>query len=158
MKKIGAYVISILIALGVGGLSALLTRDSMNIYRELVTPPLSPPSILFPLVWTVLFVLMGVSAALIYNTPAQGDSDQKTQALFTYALSLFVNFCWSLFFFNGQAFLFSFVWLIFLWVLILKTILEYKKINPSAAYLQIPYLAWVTFAGYLNLGIYLLNR
>lgn len=158
MKQIRSYILSILIALGTGGLSAFLTRNSMNIYEELATPPLSPPSILFPIVWTVLYVLMGVSAALIYNTPVPEGSNQKEKALFTYALSLFVNFSWSLFFFGERAFLFSFFWLLLLWVLVLKTILQYREINPTAALLQIPYLLWITFAGYLNLGIYLLNR
>lgn len=157
MKQLKSYIISILIALGVGGLSAFLTRSSMNIYEELVTPPLAPPSILFPIVWTALYILMGISAALVYHTPTPANSNQKTKALFTYAVSLLVNFSWSIFFFGERAFLFSFIWLVLLWVLVLKTILEYKEINPTAAYLQIPYLAWVTFAGYLNLGIYLLN-
>jgi tryptophan-rich sensory protein len=100
---------------------------------------------------------MGVSAAMIYNTK-NGVGDRKEKSLFTYGVSLFVNFCWSIFFFNMRLFLFSFLWLVILWILILKTILEYAKINRVAAYLQIPYLIWVTFAGYLNFGIWLLNR
>ena len=157
MSKIKPYIISVLISLATGGLSAFLTRNSMNLYSEVATPPLSPPSILFPIVWTVLYILMGISAAIIYNTKA-ARPDEKARSLFVYAVSLFVNFCWSIFFFNMRMFLFSFIWLIILWVLILKTILGYSKINRVAAYLQIPYLVWVTFAGYLNFGIWFLNR
>lgn len=157
MKKIKPYVISILLALATGGISAFLTRNNMNIYQEVNTPPLSPPSILFPIVWTILYLLMGISAAQIYTDP-MARSQRKEKALFIYALSLFVNFTWSIIFFNLQAFLFAFIWLVLLWILILKTILAYFKINRLAAYLQIPYLLWVTFAGYLNLSIWLLNR
>ncbi len=155
MKKIKVYALSILIAVSVGVLSALATMGNMDIYSTINTPPLAPPAILFPIVWTVLYVLMGVSAAMIYlsNAPAS----EKTKALFTYGVSLFVNFFWSIFFFNMQAFLLSFVWLVLLWVLIIFTILDYLKINKVAAYLQIPYLIWVTFAGYLNLAIFILN-
>ena len=100
---------------------------------------------------------MGVGAAMIYSTRI-ADDDKKARTLFVYAVSLFVNFCWSIFFFNMKLFLFSFFWLIILWILILKTILDYSKIDRVAAYLQIPYLIWVTFAGYLNFGIWFLNR
>ena len=156
LKKIKPYVISILIALGVGALSALLTRESMDIYSELRTPPLSPPSILFPIVWTILYILMGISAAMIY-TEKNSPSKARSSALATYASSLVVNFSWSIIFFNFRALLFAFIWLIFLFYLIIKTITSYKKIKPLAAYLQIPYALWVAFAGYLNFGIWILN-
>lgn len=156
MSKIKPYIVSIFISLATGGLSAFLTRNSMDIYSEVNTPPLSPPGILFPIVWSVLYILMGISAAIIYNS--NESSDTKSRALFIYAISLFVNFCWSIFFFNMRLFFFSFLWLIILWILILRTILDYSKINRVAAYLQIPYLLWVTFAGYLNFGIWFLNR
>lgn len=156
LRKIKPYAISILIALGVGGLSALLTMGNMDIYDELVTPPLSPPSILFPIVWTALYILMGVSAAMVYKSGA-APYKEKTSAIAIYASSLVVNFAWSIIFFNLRAFLFSFIWLLFLFYLIIKTILAYKKIEPIAAYLQIPYAIWVAFAGYLNFGIWILN-
>ncbi len=155
MKK--SYIISILIALGVGGFSAFLTRGNMNLYEEIITPPLSPPGVLFPIVWTVLYVLMGISAAIIYNSK-EAPATERTQALFTYGVSLVVNFFWSIIFFNMRMYFLAFVWLVLLWVLILKTILEYWGINKTAAYLQIPYLIWVTFAGYLTFAIFLLNR
>lgn len=155
MKKIKIYAFSILIAVGVGVLSALATSGNMDLYSTINVPPLAPPAILFPIVWTILYVLMGVSAAMIYLSDA--PAGKKTQALFTYAVSLFVNFFWSIFFFNMQAFTLSFVWLILLLALIILTVKDYFKINKTAAYLQIPYLIWVTFAGYLNLAIAILN-
>lgn len=155
-SKIKPYVVSILIALAVGGLSAFLTRNSMDIYGELITPPLSPPSFLFPIVWSVLYILMGVSAAMIYTDKASLFRE-RSSAIATYASSLIVNFAWSIIFFNFRAFLLAFIWLLFLLFLIIKTIVAYKKINPTAAYLQIPYAIWVAFAGYLNFGIWLLN-
>ena len=144
------FVISLLISLGVGGLSALLTKDNMDIYKNLKQPALAPPSI----VWTILFILMGISAYLIYVS----DSYQKKNALIIYGVQLLINFLWPIIFFNYQNYLFSFVWLIFLWVIIIRMIIAFYKISKPAAYLQIPYLLWVTFAGYLNLAIFLLNK
>ena len=155
--KIKPYIISILISLAVGGLSALLTRGSMDIYSTMITPPLAPPAILFPIVWTILYILMGISAAMVYTESTVPFAQRKT-ALYTYAASLFVNFFWSIIFFNMRAFLFAFVWLLLLLFLIIKTIMDYWKINRVAAYLQIPYAIWVAFAGYLNFGIWYLNR
>lgn len=152
-----SYIISILIALSVGGLSALITMNNMDIYSQLETPPLAPPAILFPIVWTVLYVLMGISAAMIYNSD-KASAPQKKSALYTYAISLIFNFFWSIIFFNFRWLFFAFLWLVVLWLLIIRTIMKYYKINPIAAYLQIPYLLWVTFAGYLNFAIWWLNR
>lgn len=156
-QNIKSYIISILIPLAVGGLSALITSGSMDIYGRINTPALAPPPILFPIVWTALFILMGISSAMVYNTES-APLPQRKSALYTYALSLFFNFFWSIIFFNAQAYLFAFIWLLALLFLIVRTIMKYIKINPTAAYLQIPYLLWVTFAGYLNFSIWLLNR
>jgi len=155
MKK--SYVISVLIALGIGGLSAFLTRENMSLYADIITPPLSPPAILFPIAWTIVIGLIGISSDCSYNSK-YAPITKRTQALFTYAVSLVVNFFWSIIFFNMRMYFLAFVWLVLLWVLILKTILEYWEISKAAAYLQIPYLIWVTFAGYLTFAIYLLNR
>ncbi len=153
-KKTFSYIISIALSLIVGSLSALLTSNSMDIYSAVESPPLSPPGIVFPIVWTILFTLMGISAARIYIA-----NDYKINgALIFYIVQLAVNFIWSLIFFNGRYFLFAFIWLLLLWVLILTMIIKFRKIDKSATFLQIPYLLWVTFAGYLNLGIYILNR
>ncbi len=150
------YIIAIAIPIGVGLLSTLFTKDNMNIYEELIVPNIAPPALVFPIVWTVLYTLMGVSSAMIYNRRITDTADVRS-ALTTYAVSLVINFGWSIIFFNANAFLLSFLWLILLLYFIIKTILEYRKIEPVAAYLQIPYALWVIFAGYLNIAIYFLN-
>ena len=155
-KKIKPYFISIVIALGVGGLAAFLTRNSMDIYKEINTPPLSPPSWLFPVVWTILYILMGISAAMIYKENGSFDGT-KEKALVTYAASLIFNFAWSIVFFNLKGFGVAVIILLILLFLIIRTILLYRKINKIAAYMQIPYAVWVAFAGYLNIGIWILN-
>lgn len=156
-EKAKSYVYSLIIALGVGGLSALFTSGNMDIYKEIVKPPLSPPSIVFPIVWTILFTLMGISAAMIYNNTIASKLERDS-ALLTYGVSLVFNFFWSIIFFNLQMYLFAFIWLLALLYFIIKTIIKYYKIDKTAAYLQIPYLVWVTFAGYLNFAIWYLNR
>ena len=149
LKKYKPYIIEILIALAVGGLSAYFTKDSMADFEALTKPPLTPPGFLFPIVWAILFVLMGISAGMVYKSSGNVP--------FVYRLSLIVNFLWSIIFFNMEAYLFAFIWLLLLFVLIILTILEYSKVNKTAAYLQIPYLLWVAFAGYLNFFIWFLN-
>lgn len=156
-KKIKPYVISIAIALAVGGLSALLTRNNMEVYDTINRPALSPPMWLFPVVWSILFILMGISSALVWINRDENREDAFS-ALRVYGLQLVVNFFWTIIFFNMQAYLFAFIWLVLLWVLIVIMIIQFRKISPLAAYLQIPYLLWVTFAGYLTLMIFLLNR
>ena len=142
---------SIALPLLVGAVAGLLTRNAMQDFDVLIKPPLSPPGWLFPVVWTILFTLMGISAAIVYT------KNRMNKGLLINGIQLLVNFLWSIIFFNLRAFLFSFIWLILLWVLIITMILEYMKTDKVAAYLQIPYLLWVTFAGYLNYMIYILN-
>lgn len=154
-KKIKPYVISVALALGVGGLSALLTAGNMDLYSEIVRPPLAPPPWLFPVVWTILYILMGISSAMIFTSDA--SKRDINNSLTVYGINLFLNFFWSIIFFNMRAYLFAFIWLIALWVTILLMIIKFVKIKPVAGYLQIPYLLWVTFAGYLTLAIYILN-
>ena len=154
MKKEG-LVISILIPLAVGALSALLSGGAMMMFGDVQKPPLSPPAWLFPVVWTILYLLMGISSYIVY---VQGVEKPETAGgLRIYALQLVFNFFWSIFFFRLEWYFFSFLWLIALWILILLMIIRFQKISNVAAVLQIPYLVWVTFAGYLNLGIALLN-
>ena len=141
------------ISLGTGIFSALITRNSMDTYKNLNLPKLAPPSILFPIVWTILFILMGISAYIIYES----NSDQKQSALTIYGIQLLVNFIWPILFFNLGLYLFSFIWIILLWSLIILMINSFKKISSIAEYLQIPYLLWVTFASYLNFMIYYNN-
>ncbi len=155
-QKIKPYIVSIAIALGVGGLSALLTRGNMDVYERIVRPPLAPPMWLFPVAWGILFVLMGISAALVYKQRLH-EPQKVQEALVVYALQLAVNFFWSIIFFNLQAYWFAFFWLLLLWILILRMIVMFYPLHAVAAYLQIPYLLWVTFAGYLTLAIAILN-
>ncbi len=150
------YLISILIALGVGGLSAFLIRENVYIYAFLRKPPLAPPAILFPIIWTPLYILMGVSSAHIFLQRA-AYPDNVFDALLNYTLQLILNFLWSVIFFNMHTYLFAFIWLVVLWTSILKMIFKFSRLDTAAAYLQIPYLLWVTYAGYLNFMIYLLN-
>lgn len=156
-KKIKPYVISIAIALAVGGLSAWLTRSGMDVYNSGVTkPPLSPPMILFPIVWSILYILMGIGSAMVFVQRGE-NKEAAASALWVYAFQLAVNFFWSIIFFNMQAYLFAFIWILLLWLLIIVMIVKFRKISPVAAYLQIPYLLWVTFAAYLTFMVYMLN-
>lgn len=147
--------ICLAIPLAVGGVSAWVTMGAMEDFAALNQPPLSPPGWLFPVVWTILFLLMGLASYLIVT--GSGHRSQTHSALTVYGIQLAVNFFWSLIFFNWQAYLFAFIWLLLLWALIFVTIRRFAAIRPLAGWLLVPYLLWVTFAGYLNLGIYLLN-
>ena len=149
-------IISILISVGVGALAGILTRNSMDVYSMFNKPPLAPPGWLFPIVWTILYILMGISAYLVYS--ADAPQEDKEKALSVYIYQLFFNFLWSIVFFNFQARLLAFFILIILWILIVLMIISFGKISKLAAILQIPYLLWVTFAGYLNLMVYYFNR
>lgn len=155
-KTIWTYIIAILIPLAVGGLSALFTMGNMDFYDTIQKPPLAPPGVLFPIAWGILYILMGISSAIIWLN-REKDMINADRGIYVYATSLVFNFFWSILFFNLRWFLFSFIWLIALLGLIIATIYFYKKISPVSAYLQIPYAVWVIFAGYLNIAIYLLN-
>ncbi len=145
----------IFITVAIGGLSGYLTRDGVELYNQTIQqPPLSPPSIVFPIVWGILYILMGISAARIYMSQ---PSDTRTKAMVLYVVQLVMNFFWSIIFFNLQKFGIASLWLVILWSLILAMILVFRKIDVIASRLQIPYLLWVTFAAYLNLGVWLLN-
>ena len=156
-QKYKPYIIGCAIPLAIGGLSSLLTMGNMDIYKELNQPALAPPAWLFPVMWTILYVLMGISSTRIY-LEASAPTDVKRDALFTYGVQLVFNFFWSIIFFNRKQFLLSFLWIIALWWLISAMIKQFGKIDAIAAKLQIPYLVWVTFAGYLNFMIWILNR
>lgn len=142
----------IALPLAVGGLSALLTRGSMETFQLLNKPALSPPGWLFPVVWTLLYILMGIASYLVLTS-----GKPNCFALAVYAVQLMFNFFWTIIFFNLEAYLLAFIWLVILWVLILVTMVLFFRISETAGYLLLPYLLWVTFAGYLNLYIYLLN-
>lgn len=149
------YAAWILLAEAVGGLSGWLTRDGAKAYSQsIIQPPLSPPAMVFPIVWGILFALMGIGAARIYLAP---PSRERTNSLRIFLLQLAFNFFWSILFFNLQAFGAALVWLLILWGLIVWMIVAFRKVDPLAAWMQIPYLLWVTFAAYLNYGVWMLN-
>lgn len=140
----------------VGALSGWLSRDGIKLYTTFVKkPPLSPPKMAFPVAWTVLYALMGIGAARIgmaEHTP------ERKEALVSYAVQLALNFGWSLVFFQAQAFALAFLWLALLLGCILWMIASFRKVDTTAALLQVPYVLWVCFALYLNGGVWLLNR
>lgn len=150
------YALWILGTEAVGALSGFLTREGTEIYNATVTqPPLSPPSWVFPIVWGILYALMGFSAARIYLAPPSGA---RSRGLNLYIAQLIVNFFWSIIFFNAQAFGFALLWLLMLIGLVVWMILTFRKVDPLTGKLQIPYLLWLIFAAYLNLGVWYLNR
>ena len=146
--------ICLAIPLAVGGLGALLS-GGMSDYGAMVKPPLSPPGWVFPIAWSILYLLMGYASYRILESDA--SKEQIKKALFLYGIQLLANFIWPLLFFGGGWFLLSFFWLILLWVLIYLTIRAFSKIDETAGNLLIPYILWVTFAAYLNFGIFILN-
>lgn len=142
-------------ALAVGGLSALLTGEGMKDFAALNQPPLSPPGWLFPVVWTILYVLMGVGMAIVWRETSGRERRRATEA---WALQLAVNFFWTIIFFRLEARLFAFFWLLLLLVLAARMTHIFNEHSAVAGKLQIPYLIWLAFAGYLNFAVWLLNR
>ena len=149
------YLFWIVLSEGVGLTAGLLSMQATKLYQQTaVKPPFSPPGFLFPIVWGVLYLLMGIGAAMADLSPKSGE---RTRTLRLFALQLAFSFAWPLFFFNLKAYAFAFFWLLALWALILLFTLSLKKLNKTGAVLQIPYLVWVAFAAYLNAGVWFLN-
>ena len=145
------FIIALLVPVSVGGLSALLT-GSMDTFKTLEKPPLSPPGWIFPIVWTILYLLMGFASYLVYHS--KEPAYKKNNALLFFGMQLFFNFFWSIIFFRWEMYLLAFIWLMIMWVLIIITLIKFYNINKLSGLLLIPYLLWVTFAAYLNLGRY----
>lgn len=156
IKKLKPYIIAVLLTLAVGGLASLLTSSNTDVYNNLNRPALAPPPILFPIIWSILYILMGIGVGHVYDLRSSAPKSASC-GIKLYIIQLVMNFLWTIIFFNTKAFLFAFIWLALLWVLIILMIFKFKEVSPNAAYLQIPYILWVTFAGYLNLMIYILN-
>ena len=155
-SKWKTYAYWVLFTEAVGALSGWLTRNAAQSYTNSITqPPLSPPAVVFPIVWSILFALMGLGAARVYLASA---SVGRWRGILLFLLQLALNFFWSIIFFKFRAFGFAFIWLMILWALILLMILTFRKVDKPAALLQIPYFLWVTFAAYLNLGVWILNK
>ena len=144
------FLISVAVPVVVGLISALLIRGNTSVYDELLKPPLAPPPIVFPLVWTVLYVLMGICFALVLINRTPDNVSSVAEGVRLYILSLILNFGWSIVFFNLRQLGASFVLVIGLLLTVAKTAVSYHKIYPPAAWLQLPYILWLLFATYLN--------
>ena len=154
-NKLKIYAIFLLVTGVVGGLSAFLTSMGMESYKAVEKPSLTPPDIVFPIVWTVLFILMAISAARIWMTD---NTRLRNRAIMVYGWQLFFNFFWSILFFNFQAYGLAFIWIIGLWIMILLMIVRFYSLDKIAGLLQVPYLLWVSFAAYLNYMVWMLNK
>ena len=151
MKHWKSYLFWIALSEGVGALAGWLTREGVQQFSATaIQPPLSPPAWVFPVVWGIIYALMGIGAARIWMTAEKGGIN-------LFLTQLIVNFFWPLLFFNTQAYGFAVLWLVGLWLLVLAMILAFRKSDRLAAWLQIPYLLWLTFALYLNVGVWYLN-
>ncbi len=154
-RETKAYVIFILISEAVGVISGLLSREGMKVYSETAAkPPLSPPAILFPIVWAILYGLMGIGAARVFLSRPSGE---RTVSLRLFAGQLVLNFFWSIIFFAAGAYGGAFFWLLALLAITVAMTVFFSRIDKPAAYLQIPYIVWLVFAAYLNLGTWILN-
>ena len=151
-----ALIVCLLIPLAVGGLAAALTMGSMSQYAALIQPPLSPSARVFPVAWTILYLLMGLASWLVWRSDV--PRAEKKRALTLYGVQLAVNFIWPLIFFRAGMYGFALIWLVVLLVLVTETAIAFGRIDMRAAWLLIPYLLWLLFAGYLNAGVWLLNR
>lgn len=151
MSKIKIYFKSIILPLIVGGVIGILISNFMD-YNIIQKPVFSPPAVVFPIVWTILYILMGISYGILKSNNLL-DLDVK----FIYYLQLFLNALWPILFFIFKWRLFSFIWIIFLIIAVIIMIVKFYSKNKISAFMQIPYLLWLFFAGYLNLMVYLLN-
>ena len=152
MNKILIYAKSILIPVVVGGIIGFLTSSSID-YNNLQQPFLAPPGFIFPIVWTILYILMGISYGILKSN---NQTDQQIDLI--YYVQLGVNALWSIFFFTLKWRLFSFLWIILLAILVIVMIVKFYNKNKLAGLLQIPYLLWILFASYLNIATYILNK
>ena len=150
MKNWKIYAVFIICTLLVGALSGFISMGAMGEYATLDKPELSPPAWLFPVVWSILFVLMGIGAARFYI--------KTGRVSWLFVIQLIFNFFWSIIFFNFSAYLFAFIWLIALLVLVISMAISFYRVDKLAGLLQIPYILWLIFAGYLNFMVFLLNR
>lgn len=155
MKKINwkRLIIIIVITFIVGSFFSFFTMNNMDTFKEL-KKPINVPGVLFPIVWSILYLLMSISCYIITTK----DDKNKDNAIIWYGIQLIINSLWSLIFFGFSAYLFSFIWIILLLAIVIIMIVKFYKIDKTASYLNIPYVLWILFAGFLNLGIYILNR
>lgn len=153
--KLATLAVTIAIPLAVGAASALLSMEGMKHFSTLSQPPLSPPAWLFPVAWTLLYILMGIASYRVYESGA--GTAERSAALRAYGLQLGFNFLWSILFFNLDLYVLSFVWLLALLAIVIVTAVRFWRIDRPSAYLMLPYIAWLIFAAYLCLGVAILN-
>lgn len=147
-------IIAIIIPEAVGLLSSFVTGNIGNAYNDYTKPPLSPPGIIFPIVWGILYALMGIASYIVYE---EGKGEKRREALTFYGLQLAVNFIWPIIFFRFEAYWVAVVVIFVLLVLVVITALKFKEISNAAFWLLVPYIAWLLFATYLNIGVAVLN-
>ena len=155
-KKYKPYLYSIVISEGVGFLASFLSREGTKRFNLYVNkPPLTPPALVFPIAWGTLYALMGISSARIWLSPMSG---KRSWGLNLYITQLVLNFFWTLIFFNAAAYGAAAIWILILWLAVLAMVWQFFGVDKTAAWLQVPYLAWLTFAAYLNFGVWMLNK
>lgn len=154
--NVGPFVYSLFIPVMVGIISAAISSRGMEIYKVMEKPPLSPPAWVFSVVWTILYLVMGLSSYLIIE--ARTDVKSKAAALMFYGIQLFMNFMWSILFFNLGMYMFSFIWLVIMLCVVVICAFKFFYISSLAGFLLVPYILWLSFAAYLNLGAYMLSR
>lgn len=152
-KKVLPFIVFIAIALAVGGLSTLVSKEGMEASKVLLQPTWAPPDWLFSVVWPILYTLMGISAALVWRRTAE-----RVGPTVIWAVQLFFNAMWSVFYFALAMRGFAFFWLLALIVLVFIMILRFRRVSLAAALLQIPYFIWICFAARLNYAVWMLNR
>lgn len=153
LKKYKYIILNLSISLGIGALSAIFTMNAMDVYQTVNLPKCSPPGYLFPIVWTFLYILIGLASYLIHRS----NSKNKETALIIYYFQLLINFAWPIAFFNYQSFLLALAILITLCILVAILIKLFYQICPLAAFLLLPYMGWILFALYLNFWIFVNN-
>ncbi len=157
VKNIITLIIAVAIPLVVGGVSAALTNGTMTTFNSVKKPPLSSPGWLFPIAWSILYILMGIASYLIFKINDEGFAGNRKMFLIVYFVQLVFNFFWTIIFFNMKQYYFAFGWLVVMWILILICIVQAFKMSKVAGWMLIPYILWSTFAGYLNLSIAIMN-
>ena len=152
MNKTIIYIKAILLPVLIGALVGIITSGSMD-YNMLQKPPFAPPGAVFPIVWTILYILMGISYGILKSN---NQTDKEIDWI--YYIQLAINALWSIIFFNFKWRLFAFIWIILLAVAVISMIRKFYEKNKISGLLQLPYILWVIFAAYLNFGFYILNR
>lgn len=153
-QKILLFIACVALPLVVGGVSAALTGDAMSKFGQFNQPPLSPPAWLFPVAWSILYILMGIASFLIIIAKTK---NKKAGTLTIYGVQLAFNFAWSLIFFLAEQYWIAFFWLITMWLMIIVLTVKAKKFSMAAMWMLMPYILWTTFAAYLNISIAILN-